>query len=1618
MKRTLFAFLFLFPVLLSAQFRIVGTGLFTTVNDSTYRAKIDFRPDLTGFSYNPTQMNDSMYVLSQRGQLYRLDSFYNATFSSAFIVVVEKNGNWGSPVGQVMVFQNNSSLAAPQAVYGANGATAGMQAGVDTWNALLLKVVADSAFYWNEAYSAIVDSIWFSGTSTKTLNMAQRGGDTLTASFLIPQETAQTLGVETGDSNSAILVLSGTGFSGSATVVVDNFFRLPWDGNAVIGIIVQSVGGTRIQGSGLVAITETASENGGQVNISATIPSNYVSYAMLSQEVADSIAQGGQPPDLYLAGSSSPVYLSAGGDSIAIQAGPYTEISATTSALTIGHNTTISAVQGESTAFVVTDANFRLPWDGNAVIAYLDVTSAAEVTLTVNGKPVTFRTGITSVTAGYGLTGGTIDVSGTIEADTNILATKQYVSKYENMPFDSVTFNINEGDASEQELKYSADKGYLQYGGLDSVQIPLLPGIWYVRNDTSVTIPKGTVVRASGTLGASGRIKVKHMIANGSIPAMYVLGIAMQDIAVGADGYVMTQGKIRQVNTTAYSEGAVLYADVDTLGGLTQTEPGNGYLKLPIAFVVNSAANGTLAVRIDAGSSLRDLHDVDTTGRVNRSVLQYNDTLKYWKASTTAGIVAGDTSVFARDFQISGTSGQVTYFNGTNTVTGDANLTWSAANRTLGINTTTTSGANIIIKNTQEPVRDAAWLPQQTFGADTTNWTRGTGWTFNGTQAVATAATGALTYTTLPDTIISGRAYEVTYTLASYSAGTVTVAAGNASVALPAYNVTGNAILLRPTSATGGFRFTTSTFTGNLDNVAVAEVRNPVPILISGQDDNTLTLYGAIRMPNQTGFSVGEGGASTTGAGNVFIGSNAGLNNTTGAGNVFLGVSAGQANTTGSQNNFLGFLAGASNTSGATNNFFGYFAGYSNTTGIRNNFFGFESGRFTTTGSNNNFFGFQSGYANTTGTQNNFFGSLAGTNNTTASNNNYFGSGAGRFGTTASGNNFFGERAGEGNISGSGNNYIGTTAGLNSRGSGNNFIGSATGAINRTGSNNIFFGTNSGNNSTLADTLSGSSNTSIGHASAQNIASSAAGNLVLGNAVNLPTGNGSNQVVIKNLIFGTGASGTGTTIQTTAKAGINVNNPQSTLDIEGNMAIGATYSGTTAAPTNGLIVEGNTGIGTSSPQRRLHVTGTVRVDTLTRDVPTRIVGADADGDLGAVTLGTGLSIASGTLNGTDTTSLSNRINLKLNASDTTKYVKYADTSTTIATKANVALKLNISDTSVFARDWQIAGTANYLPKFTGASSVGDSPLLNPSGNKIMLGHTTANVFTTGIEVHSATSGTGTAQSSIDVYHGASGFADFTGRFQINRSRANTVGSFTKVNNGDWLGRYMFNGADGAKYVTGAQIYALTDATTGLDSMPTAMRFATNGGTTSQPTDRMSITSAGRVGIATTSPARSLHVEGEARISDLTTDTPTRIVGADADGDLGAITLGTGLSISSGTLNASGITSVYIPLNVFAIGDTLTTTVNSKEYFLVHSGLNGYCIDSYTVKAIAGTGTADIQLDKNGSGANLQAISGTTVYTKDTNIALVTGDYIRGQVSVTGGTLIGLGITLEIKLTCN
>jgi hypothetical protein len=478
----------------------------------------------------------------------------------------------------------------------------------------------------------------------------------------------------------------------------------------------------------------------------------------------------------------------------------------------------------------------------------------------------------------------------------------------------------------------------------------------------------------------------------------------------------------------------------------------------------------------------------------------------YKKAVSNAWVKIGGTTV-------SGTSGQVAYFDATTSVTGDAGLIYSAANKTLGINTTTTSGANLIIKNSQEPAR-STFIASQTFGADTTNWTRGTGWTFNGTLAVATAATGDLTYTTLPDTIISGRAYEITYTQSGYSSGTATIALGNVTLAIPQYNVTANTILLLPTSATGGFRITTSTYTGNLDNISIVEITGTAPVIFAGQDNGSATLYNSLRMPTTTTLAFGGGGARTTGVGN----------------NVFIGNNAGSTNTIGSNNYFFGPSAGSSNTSGANNVFIGL-----------------NAGQLNTIGNNNTFIGNSAGVANTTGTSNNFIGTSAGRNNLTGSNNFMFGTEAGQFNTTGSTNIFFGVAAGRNNLTGTNNIFFGSSSGRNSK-----------------SIYNIAIGENALYNSNAADSLTGNSNIAIGLNAADNITGAAAGNLVIGNGtsggIDLPDPSGSNQVVIKNIIFATGASGTGTTVAGSVAIGTNAPQAGYRMTVNDSLYVGGRVS--------------------------------------------------------------------------------------------------------------------------------------------------------------------------------------------------------------------------------------------------------------------------------------------------------------------------------------------------------------------------------------------------------------------------------------------------------------------------
>lgn len=155
----------------------------------------------------------------------------------------------------------------------------------------------------------------------------------------------------------------------------------------------------------------------------------------------------------------------------------------------------------------------------------------------------------------------------------------------------------------------------------------------WCRNSTGTTITAGTAVRFAGTLGASGRLLVAPMLADGSLPGYVFLGIAAENILPGEDGNIYSYGKVKNVNTLGFSEGSILWCDPAVPGGLTETEPTAPYLKLPVAAVISSKHNGTLMVRWNTGSRLQDLHDVDANGgKQDGDVLTWVANNNRWEA--------------------------------------------------------------------------------------------------------------------------------------------------------------------------------------------------------------------------------------------------------------------------------------------------------------------------------------------------------------------------------------------------------------------------------------------------------------------------------------------------------------------------------------------------------------------------------------------------------------------------------------------------------------------------------------------------------------------------------------------------------------------------------------------------------------------------------------------------------------------------------------------------------------------------------------------------------------------------------------------------------------------------
>lgn len=244
---------------------------------------------------------------------------------------------------------------------------------------------------------------------------------------------------------------------------------------------------------------------------------------------------------------------------------------------------------------------------------------------------------------------------------TTAWASLPYTELGQQPDFESVQFDLAAGITPVTgQLAWNADEGTVALGK-GSIANYLGAGTEILCRNASntVAIPKGTAVMFAGTLGASGRLKVAPMVADGTQPGYVFFGVTAEAIAGSSDGYVSVFGKIKGINTSAYAEGAILWCDPAVPGGFTATEPAAPNLKLAVAAVISSKNNGTLFVRWTTGSRLADLHDVEANGgKVDGDVLTYVAANNRWEPMAptggggASGVILESKQVIAQNYTL------------------------------------------------------------------------------------------------------------------------------------------------------------------------------------------------------------------------------------------------------------------------------------------------------------------------------------------------------------------------------------------------------------------------------------------------------------------------------------------------------------------------------------------------------------------------------------------------------------------------------------------------------------------------------------------------------------------------------------------------------------------------------------------------------------------------------------------------------------------------------------------------------------------------------------------------------------------------------------------------------
>ena len=337
------------------------------------------------------------------------------------------------------------------------------------------------------------------------------------------------------------------------------------------------------------------------------------------------------------------------------------------------------------------------------------VNASVPTGMTISGNPIT-----TSGILAFGLdTGYTIPLQSTLDAKA---------LKATTITIDGISHDLSANSTFQVLPALGTTGQILAKNSATSYDTVWIDNYTEQLRDTvkaSVAINKGQAVYISG---ASGNNQLVSLASNTSeATSSKTLGLAAQNFAINDIGQIITEGLLSGINTSTATAGDPVWLGTNgnLIFGLTNKPAAPAHLVYIGVVTRVQSINGEIYVKIQNGFELQELHNVSITSPANGNILQYNSTDSLWHnvAGTTTNIAEGTNLYYtdarsraALSFAVgsgayNSTTGVITIpTNNTQITNGAGYITLTSLSSGTGINYNNTTG---VINSTITQYTDA-----------------------------------------------------------------------------------------------------------------------------------------------------------------------------------------------------------------------------------------------------------------------------------------------------------------------------------------------------------------------------------------------------------------------------------------------------------------------------------------------------------------------------------------------------------------------------------------------------------------------------------------------------------------------------------------------------------------------------------------------------------------------------------------------------------------------------------------------------------------------------------------------------------------------------------------------